>query len=90
MLGSMDVCKKLVVEVMQVALIRLVVDVVSECEIAKTFGRENWCNVDPWCDTHVGGVCSFTTDSSSVHQSLETFVLTDWAVALPTLWCGRV
>ena len=67
MLGSMDVCKELVVEVMQVALIRLVVDVVSECEIAKTFRRVNRCNADPWCDSRVGGVCSFTADSSNVH-----------------------
>ena len=81
MLGSMDVCKELVVEVMQVALIRLVVDVVSECEIAKTFRRVNRCNADPWCDSRVGGVCSFTADSSSDHQSLKAFVLTDWSVA---------
>ena len=67
MLGSMDVCKELVVKVMQVALVRLVADVVSECVIGKAFRRVNQCNADPWCNSRVGGVCSFTADSSNVH-----------------------
>ena len=86
----MDVCKEFVVEVVQVAFNSLIVDVVSECTVVKVSGREDWCNVDPWCEVLVGGVYSFTINSSSVHQTLEAFVLTDWAVSFSTLWCGRV
>ena len=67
MLGSMDVCKELVVEIVQVALIRLVADVVSECKVGKAFGRVYRCNANPRRDSRVGGVCSFTADSSNVH-----------------------
>ena len=90
MLGSMDVCKELVVEIVQVALVRLVAEVVSECVIGKAFRRVNRCNADSWCNSCVGGVCSFTADSSSLHKSLKAFVLADWAVVLSIMWCGRV